>query len=329
MPAPTPPDTPAEPRDDLARFCPACHRRVERFKPGGVRRRPGAKCPSCGALERHRFLGVLLDGLGPVLGHAARVLDIAPSRYTTHQLHGLEPGHYVRVDLDPEADGRAVDVQASLTRLPFASRSFDLIVCYHVLEHVPDDAAAMRELARVLRPGGVALVQVPFRKRRQTDEDPDADEQERIERFGQADHVRWYGIDFEDRLAAAGLTGPRITPRDVLGEELCEVFGVKKGEAVWILRSAAEDGDGPGRGVARLPAPPNRLLTGLHGLSTDQRAHLDAEVARLREERDRALADLARVREQRDIWRARHERVTGHPAVRVAAAPYRWWRRRS
>jgi hypothetical protein len=35
------------------------------------------------------------------------------------------------------------------------------------------------------------------------------------------------------------------------------------------------------------------------------------------------------VREQRDTWRARHERLTGHPAVRAASAPYRWWRRRS
>lgn len=316
-----------EPRDERPRFCPSCHQPVARFKPGGVRKRPNAKCPSCGALERHRFLGVLLDGLGPVIGHAARVLDIAPSRYTTHQLHQLSPGQYVRVDLDPEADGRAVDVQASLTRLPFAPASFDLVVCYHVLEHVPDDAAAMRELARVLRAGGVALVQVPFRPSRSTDEDPDAPEQERIERFGQADHVRWYGIDFEERLAAAGLTGARITPLDVLGPELCEVFGVREREAVWVLRAA--DDRALGRGVERLEAPANHLLTGIFGLATDARTRHADEAARLRDERDRLEGQLVKVRRQRDTWRARHERVTGHPAVRIASAPYLWWRRRS
>lgn len=329
MAVPTPSEQAGAPREDLPRFCPACHQPVARFKPGGVRKRPNAKCPSCGALERHRFLGVVLDGLGPVIGHAARVLDIAPSRYTTHQLHQLSPGQYVRVDLDPEADGRAVDVQASLTRLPFAPASFDLVICYHVLEHVPDDAAAMRELARVLRAGGVALVQVPFRPSRSTDEDPDAPEQERIERFGQADHVRWYGIDLEERLAAAGLTGPRITPVDVLGPELCEVFGVREGEAVWVLRAAdGHLGPGGGGGVARLEAPANHLLTGIFDLAADARTRSADETARLRDERDRLRAQLVKVRRQRDTWRARHERVTGHPAVRIASAPYRWWRHR-
>lgn len=325
--------------DPIGRFCPACHQSVKRFKAGGVRSRPNAKCPACGALERHRFLGVLLDGLGPVLGSAARVLDIAPSRYTTHRLRQLDPQHYVRADLDPEADGRAVDVQASLTRLPFAAASFDLIVCYHVLEHIPDDAAAMRELARVLRPGGVAVVQVPFRTERLTDEDPDADEAERIERFGQADHVRWYGTDFEDRLTRAGLTGPRITPRDVLGEQLCEAFGLRPQEAVWLLRPSSpaggRPGEGDGPGVARRPAPANELLLGLYELVRDRwAAHEDElqrlrdERRRLRDERDRARRDLAKVREQRDRWRARHERLTGHPVVRAAAVPYRWWQRR-
>ena len=371
MPADTATDTAAQPP---AHLCPACHQQVERFKPGGVRSRPNAKCPACGALERHRFLGVLLDGLGPIIGHAAQVLDVAPSRYTTHLLQRLEPRHGVRIDLDPEADGRAVDVQASLTQLPFASASFDLIVCYHVLEHIPDDAAAMRELARVLRPGGVALVQVPFRGKRQTDEDPDAPEHERIERFGQADHVRWYGADVDDRLSRAGLTGPRITPGDVLTPELCELFGVKQGEAVWLLRSAVHtraadaagpggrpgaDADGPGGtpgaggagpagtagaggdgpagtpgaggdgpGVARLAAPASELLIGLHRLAEEQVAAREADLQAHREERDQLLEELARVRDQRDLWRSRHERITKHPVLRAAAAPYRWWQRR-
>lgn len=303
-------------------FCPTCQQQVPRFKPGGVRQRPDAKCPACGALERHRFLAVLLDGLAPVLAHEARVLDIAPSRYTTRHLERLGPARCVQVDLDPRADGRAVDVQASLTRLPFPAASFDVIVCYHVLEHVPDDRAAMHELARVLRPGGVALVQVPFRPEAATDEDPDADEEERVRRFGQADHVRWYGGDFEQRLERAGLTGPRILPQDVLGSRLCETFGVRPREPVWLLRAA---GDGAAPRVARLAAPASDLLAGVHALpAPQQQDELDAareRIARLTAQRDR-------LREQRDIWRARHERVTRHPVVRAAAAPYRWWRRR-
>ena len=319
----------SDPQDTApTHFCPTCHQQVRRFKPGGPRRRPNAKCPSCGALERHRFLSVLLDGLGPILGHGARVLDIAPSRYTTRLLDHLGPLQYVRMDLDPEADGRAVDVQASLTGLPFAAASFDLIVCYHVLEHVPDDLTAMRELSRALRPGGVALVQVPFRKNRTTDEDPDAPEEERIRRFGQADHVRWYGADFEDRLEKAGLTGPRITPGDVLGSELCQVFGVKEAENVWVLRRA-DTAPSRAAGVQRLTAPSNALLTGLHDLASPSlQAEHQAALEQVRAERDRAREELVKVREQRDVWRARHERITGSPVVRAASAPYRWWRRR-
>lgn len=313
----------------VAHFCPNCHQRVKKFKPGGVRSRPNAKCPRCGALERHRFLAVLLDGLGPVIGHAARVLDVAPSRYTTRHLDHLSPAHYVRMDLDPDADGRAVDVQASLTDLPFAPESFDLILCYHVLEHVPDDAPAMRELARVLKPGGTAIVQVPFRPNELTDEDPGADEDERIRRFGQADHVRWYGHDFEDRLGEAGLTGVRIHPADVIGEQLCAAFGVKEREAVWLLGPAQ-----PGRpaGVARREAPGNGLLPGLLDLpgptQQEEVAALKERVARLRDQRDRSRAQLARAQRQRDVWRARHERITKNPVVRAAAAPYLWVRKR-
>jgi SAM-dependent methyltransferase len=311
----------------MAHYCPTCHRSVRRFKPGGVRSRPNAKCPSCGALERHRFLSLLLDGLAPTLAHAATVVDIAPSRYTTDHLEGFVPGRYIRVDLDPAADGRAVDVQASLTGLPFADGSVDLVLCYHVLEHVPDDATAMRELARVLTPGGLALVQVPFRPAKATDEDPDAPEAERIERFGQADHVRWYGGDFEDRLAAAGLRGIRIQPRDVLGDDVPPFFGITPKESIWLLRAAGDQE----ATVRRAAAPRNELLVGLHelaaGAASGQLAALERDNAALRDDVVRLRGERDRVKAQRDRWRARHERLTGHPVVRALAVPYRWVKR--
>jgi SAM-dependent methyltransferase len=70
-----------------------------------------------------------------------------------------------------DTEGLAVDVdraslspggvQATVARLPFADGSFDRVVASDVLEHVDDDAAAMREVLRVLRPGGRAVVTVP------------------------------------------------------------------------------------------------------------------------------------------------------------------------
>lgn len=55
----------------------------------------------------------------------------------------------------------AATVNGDGTRLPFADNTFDHIICSEVMEHIPDDAAAARELARVLKPGGNLAVTVP------------------------------------------------------------------------------------------------------------------------------------------------------------------------
>jgi SAM-dependent methyltransferase len=115
---------------------------------------------------------------------------------------------YLAADLDQRRYRHLSRFQAcDLQAMPFADGTFDWVICNHVLEHIPDDRRAMREIRRVLKPGGTALLQVPIAmKRNVTDEDPaitDADE--RIRRFGQADHVRMYGLDYYVRLAEAGL----------------------------------------------------------------------------------------------------------------------------
>jgi ubiquinone/menaquinone biosynthesis C-methylase UbiE len=97
--------------------------------------------------------------------------------------------------------------QMDITSIPCADDSFDFVLCSHVLEHVPDDAGAMREIRRVLKPGGAAVLQHPIeRARAETYEDWSiATEAGRREAFNQEDHVRVYGADFRDRLERAGL----------------------------------------------------------------------------------------------------------------------------
>jgi SAM-dependent methyltransferase len=182
--------------------CPVCETEQPRFE--AYNQRDDARCTACGAFERHRQLWVWLERSGVTVG---RVLDLAPHR-------GLGPAlerraaSYVSADVAP---GRAMRV-ADICALGDADASYDFICCSHVLEHVADDAAAMRELHRVLAPGGVAVLPVPLRDA-PTDEDPAcADAAERLRRFGQADHVRRYGWDFFDRLAAAGFA---VDPVDI------------------------------------------------------------------------------------------------------------------
>jgi SAM-dependent methyltransferase len=295
-------------------YCPACNRFVARFRTGGVqRRRPRARCPECGALERHRLLALVLDGLAPMIQEHGRVLDIAPSRYVTDRVRRIQPALYVRLDLDPAADGREIDVQASMTDLPFAEGSFDLVVCFHVLEHVPDDRAAMRELARVLKPGGLALAQVPIRDDRPTDEDPDAPEPERIERFGQSDHVRWYGTDFEERLTRAGLRGVRLHAERLVGSELVHRMGLEGDDIVWVLRSAVDDPD------ATVAFERGHRLGALEDLG---RVAHEQYLLRKRMQKQRDAA-----RKEAQAQQARYERVRYHPIVDAAVRVSRPFRR--
>jgi SAM-dependent methyltransferase len=125
------------------------------------------------ALERHRFLTLVVEIVAPRVLRDGALLDIAPSSTTTPRLRELG-GDRLRVGrLRPRARTSASsNLAASITDLPLPDDSVDLMICYHVLEHVPDDASAMAEIARVLRPGGVAIVQVPHRTGVPTDEDP-------------------------------------------------------------------------------------------------------------------------------------------------------------
>jgi SAM-dependent methyltransferase len=219
------------------RLCAACGKwTVGTFRtgPGG---RPDARCPHCKSLERQRFLAVLTSFLTPAVEPVGTLLDIAPAPCTTAVLGELAPQRHIRMDIG--YDGRGVDLLGSVTAIPLPDRSVDVLVCYHVLEHVGDDAAAMRELERVLAPGGVGLVQVPIKFGCPTDEDPSAPEDERVRRFGQADHVRYYGDDFEKRLVDAGLVCTRISPRTLVGEKVCQVLGLIPDEYVWVVHGNA------------------------------------------------------------------------------------------
>ncbi len=182
--------------------CPCCGGRYEAFRPFGVRKRPNAQCPGCGALERHRQIWLYLRDHTNLLQRPARLLHVAPEPSLRKALSGAAGIDYVCGDLEP---GRG-DLQLDVTRLPFDDGWFDVILCNHVLEHVQDDRRAMAELFRVLRAGGWAILQTPLnRKKQETFEDPSVTgPEERLRLYGQHDHVRIYGLDLYGRLQDAG-----------------------------------------------------------------------------------------------------------------------------
>ncbi|MDW8146212.1 MAG: class I SAM-dependent methyltransferase [Roseiflexaceae bacterium] len=136
--------------------CPLCGAHLSRFL---VLHRPFFRwCPVCRSLQRHWMSWLYIrQHILPM--HAIRqMLHIAPEEALRQAFYHLPGVTYVSMDLD----AASVLVCADARRLPFASRMFDFIYCSHVLEHIPDDRTAMRELQRVLRPGGMAMILTPL-----------------------------------------------------------------------------------------------------------------------------------------------------------------------
>jgi SAM-dependent methyltransferase len=118
--------------------------------------------------------------------------------------------------------------------------SFDLILCSHVLEHVPDDRAAMSELRRVLAPGGLALVLTPYRPDVPTYEDPQVTTPlDRMVAFGQQDHVRIYGSDLADRLRATGFEVADRTAAELFDDGVVHRCELDAGEHLFICGVSA------------------------------------------------------------------------------------------
>lgn len=214
--------------------CPICGWHGVSFAASRRPRRLNRLCPECLSSERDRALQLWLD-LQPVQ-RGARLLEVAPLGLVEPVSRRLGY-HYTSVDLySPRAQ-----VRADLCALPFPRGSFDVVACFHVLEHVPADVRAASQIGEVLADGGTAVVIVPWDPRAaDTDEDLDAGPEERLRRFGQIDHVRMYGRDVADRFRSGGLEVTEVLWRDLFDAEVfrrCALDG--DDDRFWLCRRAA------------------------------------------------------------------------------------------
>jgi SAM-dependent methyltransferase len=214
----------------LTVHCPCCGGWFRCFLPGGRDNRPNAECPGCGCLERHRLLWHYLVNRTSLGWAPATVLQLAPERVIRRRLMALPNLVYVTGDLDSPLARVTLDILS----LPFPDNSFDVILCNHVLEHIPDDAQAMRELSRILKPDGWAILQVPLDPTRDTFEDPSiVDPRERTRLFGQEDHVRMYGRDYKTRLERAGLNVTADAYASEFGDDEVRRYGIVPSEDIY------------------------------------------------------------------------------------------------
>lgn len=216
--------------------CPCCGWSFNRMYPHGhLVQRPNARCPHCGSLERHRLLWLYLHAKPELFAGQLRLLHVAPEPIFRRYFQSLPNVTYISCDIA----ARNVLLHTDLTAIPHPDASFDAIVCYHVLEHIPADHQAMRELRRVLKPGGWAILQSPLDPTRATtyeDWSITAPE-DRLHAFGQEDHVRIYGRDYKDRLEQAGFHVSVDMYVQQLGAAAIERYRLSPNEAIYMCRA--------------------------------------------------------------------------------------------
>ena len=203
------------------RECPLCGSRRRKFMPYGyVTSREDALCPRCLALERHRMIWLWITRHTDLLERRPRLLHIAPEvslmrHFKRHYKDCRE--RYTTADLESPLADMHFDVQ----HIPMEARSIDVVICNHLLEHVVNDRLALSELYRILKPGGWGIMLVPEDRSRATtfEDDTITDAKERTRLFGQYDHRRVYGSDYDLRLAEAGFVVERIAVSDLLSPE--------------------------------------------------------------------------------------------------------------
>ncbi len=202
---------------------------------GGTVKRKNALSPQTLSLERHRLMWLYLKKKTDFFTKKAKMLHVAPEQCFYKLFKKMDNLEYVTADLNSPL----ADVKMDLHDIPFEDNSFDLIFCNHVLEHVEDEMQCMRELCRVLRPSGWAILQSPIDiTRTETFQDPSiVSEDDREKYYWQKDHVRLFGLDYKDKLESAGFN---VKVDDFINEFTAEqveryrISSPKKDDAIYF-----------------------------------------------------------------------------------------------
>jgi predicted SAM-dependent methyltransferase len=156
-------------------------------------------CPFCGSLSRNRRLWALLNENRTLKGN---ILHFSPSRSLYRKLKTHKNLNYVSSDYENEF---LADYKYDITNINQPKEKFDVIICYHILEHIIEDKKAMLELYRILKPKGCIFIQTPFKEGEIHEDNSIVMPSERLQYFGQEDHVRVYSIEgLKTRLEKAG-----------------------------------------------------------------------------------------------------------------------------
>lgn len=206
-----------------------------KFLPYGYENpRENVLSPSTLSLERHRLLWLYLKNETKFFNQPLKLLHFAPEQAFYKRFKELENLEYTTTDLNSPL----ADVKADICDLPFKDDTFDVILCNHVLEHIPNDTKAMQELFRVMKPGGWGIFQIPqdINRAKTFEDNTITDKKERARVFGQYDHVRIYGRDYFDKLRSVGFRVEEVDYTNTLPKEDVKKYRLAKGEIIPLVK---------------------------------------------------------------------------------------------
>lgn len=232
--------------------CPFCQKSYRVFFDGGFDlpvidemqiigsgRRKATICPGCGSNDRERLLYLYFDQQTEITA-ASKILHIAPEPSLSRFLLAKAKQNYIAgVKYFEGFYYNKNTMILDLLALPFEDNQFDIVICNHVLEHIPDDSKAMKEMYRVLKMNGKAILQVPWSPLlEKTFEDENiTSENDRERYFGQFDHVRIYGKDYPKRLKKAGFSVDEIDALQLkLNKTAIQHFALNEKEIIFVAK---------------------------------------------------------------------------------------------
>ena len=204
------------------------------FLPYGYgKQRTNVLSPSTLSLERHRLLWLYLRQETNFFTEYHKVLHFAPEQAFYKRFRKMKNLEYTTTDLNSPL----ADVKADICNLPFKDNSFDIVLCNHVLEHIPDDVKAMQELYRVMKVGGMGVFQIPQDLSRETtfEDNSITGKKERAKIFGQYDHVRVYGKDYFNKLRGIGFKVDEVDYTSQLSDADIKKYCLAKGEIIPVV----------------------------------------------------------------------------------------------
>lgn len=192
-------------------------------------------CPNCGSLARDRRLWQIVKK--DYINFTPKILDFSPSRSLYRKFNAFRKFRKVEYITTDLSGNFIADKHYDITNIDAAGETFELIICYHILEHIEEDELAMKELFRILKPNGTCIIQTPFKAGDIYEDDTITKPEDRLTHFGQEDHVRVYSTNgLKTRLHSAGFEVKILNYR----EEEDNIHGFSVNETILICRKGAK-----------------------------------------------------------------------------------------